>query len=171
MRPVGVSSETKYLEEMLVDLYFRRGEIERTICRFSPVYGPGGDRPRFIKTFYQAAIEKQMIRTHRYHNGRPALDLLYVSDAIDAISLAMSYPESEIFHLGSGRLVSTAECAEMIGRIVGVTTQVEEVKISEYVGNIAFAADKAKRLLGWTARVSLEEGLSATLRSYGVLRI
>ena len=112
MRPVGVYAEAKYLKGA-GRLFFRRGEIERTICRLSPVYGPRGDRPRFIRTFYEAALRRQVIRTHCYRNGRPALDLLYVSDAVDALGLAVSHPRSDTFHIGSGRLSFTADCAKL----------------------------------------------------------
>jgi nucleoside-diphosphate-sugar epimerase len=96
------------------------------------------------------------------------LDLLYVTDAAEAISLVVSHPKSDVFHIGTGRLSSTAQCAELIGRIAGAPIRIEEIKIDSDISNIVFASEKAKAILGWSAKVGLEEGLSSTIKSYGM---
>ena len=161
--PKGVYGETKYLEEMLVDLYHRRGEVERSICRFVAVYGPCGDRPRLIRAFHSAALEGTKIVTHRFRNGRPALDLLHVFDAADAIARVLSVPSNDVFHFGTGKLHETAEIAALIGRIAGRDIEREEIDIDDDTSNIAFRSTKAREMLGWEPRIGLEEGLASLL--------
>jgi nucleoside-diphosphate-sugar epimerase len=161
--PKGVYGETKYVEELLVDLAARRGEIERAVCRFSPVYGPGGERPRFLRTFYDAALRGETITTHRYRNGRPAADLLHVADAVDALARVVQSGRSDVFHVGTGELRSTAAFAETIGRIAGRDVALAEILIDDDIGNVAFPARKARDELDWAPRVTLEDGLASTL--------
>jgi len=159
LRPKGVYGETKYIEEMLVDLHYRRGDVDRSICRLSPVYGPGGQRPRFIQTFHQAISRKDIVTTHRFRNGRPALDLLYVTDAAEALTAVAAWPKSDVFHFGTGVLHSTAELATIIGNISGYAVRQQEIEIDEFTSNIAFPADKARTLLHWSAKVRVKDGL------------
>jgi nucleoside-diphosphate-sugar epimerase len=163
MRPKGAYAETKYVEELLVDLHFQRGNIERSICRFAPIYGPGGDRPRFIRTFYDAAVHGRDIKTHRFRNGRPALDLLHVSDAVEAIVRVVQTRRSDIVHFGTGELRSTADVAALICGIAGRSVKLQEMDIDDDTSNIAFPSAKARMNLGWEPKVSLERGLSGML--------
>jgi len=163
LSPKGVYGDSKFLEEMLVDLYHRRGEIGRTVCRFANVYGPGGKRPRLISAFHAAALEGRRIVTHRYRNGRPALDLLYIDDAVDALARVVAKPVDDVFHFGTGRLSQTSEIAAQIGHIVGRSVSHSEIDIDDDVSNIAFQSKKAREVLGWVPRVELSDGLKAML--------
>lgn len=163
LSPKGAYGDSKFLEEMLVDLYHRRGEIGRTVCRFTNVYGPGGKRPRLISAFHAAALEGRKIVTHRYRNGRPALDLLYITDAVDALARVAARPVDGVFHFGTGRLSQTAEIAAQIGHIAGRSLSHSELDIDDDVGNIAFQSKKAREVLGWVPRVELSDGLKAML--------
>lgn len=164
--PKGIYGDSKYLEESLVDVYFRRGEIDRTICRLAAVYGPRGQRPRFIRTFYERLRAGETVATHRFRNGRPALDLLFVDDAVRAIEAALSYPDNSVFHFGSGRLETTADLARSIAAIVERDIQLTETTIDDYTSNILLRSDRAAQLLGWTPSVPLETGLRATLEAF-----
>jgi len=163
MRPKGIYAETKYLEEMLVDLHFRRHEIERSICRLAPVYGPGANRPRLIRTFHEAILQGKPIMTHRFRNGRPAMDLLYVTDAVDALVRVAQTDHSEVYHFGTGQLHSTADIASVIGRLADRRVARGEIEIADDTSNIAFRSEKAKRDLGWQSTVGIEAGMASTL--------
>jgi nucleoside-diphosphate-sugar epimerase len=163
MRPKGVYAETKYLEETLVDLHFQRNEIERSICRLAPVYGPGGNRPRLIRTFHEAALNDRTIITHRFRNGRPAMDLLHVADAVEALAYVAEAEHSDIYHFGTGRLHSTTDIASIIGRLVNRKVSQGEIEIADDTSNIAFCSEKAKRVLGWQSTIGIEAGLASVI--------
>lgn len=163
MRPKGVYGETKYLEEMLVDLYHRRNEIDRSICRLTAVYGPGGDRPRFIRTFRAAVLRGETVATHKYRNGRPALDLLYVDDAVDALVRVVGCDHPDVFHFGTGKLHTTADLLQIIGRLSDRPVHHEEIPVDEDLCNVSMVSTKAHNLLGWSPQVSIEKGLALTV--------
>jgi nucleoside-diphosphate-sugar epimerase len=163
MRPKGIYAETKYLEEKLVDLHYQRHEIERSICRLAPVYGPDASRPRLIRTFHEAILRDKTVITHRFRNGRPAMDLLHVTDAVEALVCVAETNHSEIYHFGTGQLHSTADIASTIGRLVDRRVSLGEIEIADDTSNIAFRSEKAKRTLGWQAKIGLEAGLASVV--------
>lgn len=162
-RPKGTYGDAKFLEEMLVAAYASRGEVVHSVCRLAPVYGPGGERPRFIKNFKESILAGKLVQTHRYLNARPALDLLFVDDAADAIAETARSSSNEIFHFGSGTLHTTAMIAESVAKILNKPLKAEELPIEDYVANIQMDATKAQAMLGWRPSTSLEEGLARTL--------
>lgn len=164
--PKGIYGDSKYLEESLVDVYFRRGEIDRTICRLAAVYGPSGQRPRFIRTFYERFLAGETVATHLFRNGRPAIDLLFIDDAVRAIECALSYQPSSVFHFGSGQLQTTAALARSIATIVERDPNLTETFIDDYTSNVMFRSERAAQLLGWAPSVSLDTGLRTTLEAF-----
>src|SRR5690606_7462347 len=82
----GPYGDTKVLAESLVGRFRRSEGLACALLRLGPVYGIGGERPKFVHTFIEKAVRGETISTHRYRNGRPALDLLHISDAAQAIA-------------------------------------------------------------------------------------
>lgn len=165
--PKGVHGDAKYLEETLADLHARRGEVDCTICRLAPVYGPSGDRPRLIRTFWEAAMSGQPIRTHLYRNGPPALDLLYVEDAVEGLARLATRPDaSGIFHFGTGQLHDTADLAARICALADATLHHEEIPIDDDICNVAFPSHRARQDLGWAPRWDIDRGLAETILSF-----
>jgi len=120
-----------------------------------------------IKAFYHAAKGGQAIRTHRYRNGMPMLDLLYVDDAVRAILSMLDYGDPDVFHFGTGHLHSTREIAADICQVAGLPFVHEEIEVDDVAANIAFASGKAEQLLGWKPRTRLGDGLAACLQGFG----
>nr|MCU0323536.1 NAD-dependent epimerase/dehydratase family protein [Chitinophagaceae bacterium] len=83
--PKGTYGETKWLCELLIRKYIENYNIKCQIIRSGPVYGMNGDKPKFIFNFINKALAADDIVTHKYLNGFPCLDLLYVDDLIDLI--------------------------------------------------------------------------------------
>src|SRR5581483_1712461 len=104
--------------------------------RFSPIYGPGGDRPRLIRTFAEAIAGRRSVVTHRYQNGVPALDLLHVDDAVSALAAVLRTNSIGSFHFGTGRLIETPAIAELLSRLLGVRWVHEETPIDDQTSNI-----------------------------------
>ena len=163
LRPRGAYSDAKFLEEMLVAAYYARGEIRRSICRLSPVYGAVRRPASPHKRLPERLRRDRELQTHRYRNGRPALDLLYVTDAADAIARTVAHDADDVFHFGSGSLHRTVEIAEQIAGLLKKKLRYEELLIDDDIANIQMDSRKALDILGWSPGVLLQEGLARCL--------
>ena len=99
--------------------------------------------------------------------GTPKREFLHVDDLADACYFLLAhYNESGLVNIGCGEDVTIKELAELIVKLVG------------YEGHLQFDATKPdgtpRKLLdttkinqlGWTARISLEQGLEKTIKEF-----
>ena len=94
-------------------------------------------------------------------DGSQSFDFVHVADVADANVAAMASDVSgEELNIGSGTEASAREIAERLIEIAGADVEVEyqpdvRVLMRRRVGS----SEKAKRLLGWEASISLDDGL------------
>jgi nucleoside-diphosphate-sugar epimerase len=157
--PRGPYGETKYLCECLLQQYQSNYGIRCALVRSGPVFGPGGTKPRFLFTFMKQALRDEPIVTHRYLNGEPALDLLYIDDAVDILASVVTRDFVGSLNIGSGTATSTADIARMIIRQLGSKSTIHYASVGSYTANIVMNPGKAKSEFGWSPRVSVEEGI------------
>lgn len=157
--PKGPYGEGKWLCELLIGHHRQRGGLRCGLLRSSPVYGVGGDRPRFIRTFISCAREGKPIYTHEYRNGHPCLDLLHVSDFCRAIITAVRTRFEGDANLGTGRLISTREVALRCRDLIGSTSEIRTRTVDDEAPNIAMETACARQRLSWTPTVAFEDGL------------
>jgi len=138
--------------------------------RFFNVYGPRQD-PRspysgVISIFCDRLSHNRPLDIHG--DGQQVRDFVYVADVVRALQTAMhsANPVPQVFNICTGNGTTIRELAETIARLCGVSLQADygagragDVRVS--VGNPL----KASQLLGFGARVSLEDGLGWTLDS------
>ena len=142
-------------------------ELEFQIVTMRPalVYGPGQRAGFFIPALIRsclAGIDFDMTA------GTQARDLLYIDDAIEGILLAGAREDlrGAIINLSTGVEHSMARVSEMIGELTGAKAQIRRGGPSVQINDLEhlYASNAlAKRLLGWSPRISLEEGLSRTI--------
>lgn len=149
--PRGAYALSKIAGEQLV----RHGHARWVIVRYHNVYGPGQARGFVIPELIHGPAE--------VHNPSARRAFCYVSDAVEATILASQHP-GEVFNIGSDEEVSIGKLAHMIvgpgaGYLVGEPRPGDPVRRCPDL-------TKLKRLTGFTARVSLTEGLSRTLAWY-----
>ena len=100
-------------------------------------------------------------------------DLTFVGDTVDGFVRAMTAPglEGRVVQLGTGRAESIGDLFAMACRVVGVEAQpkLEERRLRPDPSEVMVLqsdASLAKALLGWQAKVDLEEGLLRTVYWY-----
>lgn len=163
-QPKGVYGETKTLCEKILEYSKINENLEYLILRFSPIYG-GGDKPKFIYNFIDKAIKNEVITTHKYLNGYPTLDLLYVEDAISAFTLAIEKDITGSINIGSGVGHSTHDVAEMIVSQLKSGSKIQHKQINDYAPNIVMDISKAKTALKWEPHTSLTAGIGSILQN------
>ncbi len=166
-RPKGVYGETKYLQEVLVSTAVSNEEIDATIVRMAPTYGPGGERPRLIRHFYQLLIEGKPIVTHMYRASTPArLDLLYIDDAVSGLEKILHDRATLVHHLSPGIAYTPREIAERLAALIGKTPEFGEMQIDDYASNIFLDSSDSRKSLCWEPIVQIDEGLRRTVDEF-----
>lgn len=162
---------SKALDEHLGLAYHRRG-LPVTIVRYFNAYGPRLD-PRgygsVIARFMDQALRNEPLTV--YDDGRQSRCFTYVADTVEGTLLAGETPEAagQAFNLGSDRETSIQALAEIVQTITGAGSPIRYVPAKEAYGQTfeetrrrVPAIDKARQILGFEARVPLEEGLQRT---------
>ena len=134
--------------------------------RLYAVYGPFEDSSRLIPVLCEASLRGELPVLARAEVSR---DFVHVDDVIEAFAdtalLMGSELAGESINIGSGQPTTLAALADLARAGFGLTV---EPRFNPAAGR-AWDTDnwyadttKAKRLLGWTARVGLAEGLQRT---------
>ncbi len=163
--PKGTYGETKWLCEQLIKKYIDNYNVKCQIVRSGPVYGMNVDKPKFIFNFINKALANEEIITHKYLNGYPSLDLLYIDDLIDLlIKICKTYTTGEL-NVGSSKIYSTFEIAKLICEITNSKSKISSVEIQDYTSNIIMDNRCAKEKLEWNTTLELKEGLEKVIKN------
>ncbi len=160
LMPISPYAMTKLSGEMMGYVYHKLYGIRFIALRFFTVYGPGQRPDLAIHSFARKIMNAEPIRM--YGKGDSSRDYTYIDDIVQGIVAAMDYKESgfEIINLGNSETVSLRELIAAIEKHCGRKAIIEQWP--EQPGDVPHTyADisKAKKLLNYQARVSLEEGL------------
>jgi len=165
--PKGPYGETKMLCEALINHHRNLYALRCGLLRSSPLYGETSDRPKFIYSFISKAKRNEPIKTHRYINGEPKLDLLYVGDFVSAIVAAIEIHFTGTLNIGSGHVVSTREIAEWLVNKMGSSSTIDYRNIEDYVANITMDVSLARKVLAWRPTLTWEMGFGRLLEISG----
>jgi UDP-glucose 4-epimerase len=145
-----------------------------TICRPFNAYGPGEvpDSEPGIAHAVPDLIEKVLSGQRPlqiFGSGEQTRTLTHVADIADGVVTAMSSPAglNEDFNISAAREMTVAEIARVIWEACGEDPADFEL---EHLPSFAVdvqrrwpSVEKARELLGWQARISIEEGIAATV--------
>ncbi len=131
-------------------------------------YGPRQSARAVIPTIIAQALTRDSIRLGSLHTTR---DLNYVGDTVDgfmAAGRAVDSVAGRDFNLGTGREISVGDLATKIFALLGKNGVVEQDPArmrpaGSEVERLVADSTLANRDLGWTPRVSFDEGLGRTI--------
>jgi UDP-glucose 4-epimerase len=163
-QPDGAYAVGKWTAEEWCRVYSRRFGLEVKVLRLFNVYGPaldGSPRPTVETLFIRRLIGglAPIIRSHP-DEGR---DFIHVQDVVRAICsvLTVILPQKhEVINIGSGRMTTLIELASLARQVTGSSLEAV-VEFAPGQQPVQYQADprKAANLLGFSAQISLEEGL------------
>jgi CDP-paratose 2-epimerase len=162
--PYGCSKGTG---DQYVRDYHRIYGLPTVVFRQSCIYGPrpfGIEDQGWVAWFVIAAVMGQPITI--YGDGKQIRDLLHVNDLINAYDLAVEKIDvaaGQVYNFGGGpsnTLAIWTEFGPMLEELMGRTIPVDRGDWRPGDQKV-FVADirKAARELGWTPKVSVEEGV------------
>ena len=167
VNPISPYSFSKSASTQLLQMLYRTESFPATILRLFLVYGPGQDNTRFLPQIIQGCLSDSAFAAS---SGEQLRDFCFVSDIVEGIFLSMKCDKvnGQVINIGSGKAVSIKEIINYVQKKIG-TGQPQLGKIPYRMDeNMKLYADvsKAKRLLGWEAKVELEAGIEETIEYY-----
>jgi UDP-glucuronate decarboxylase len=162
----GTYGETKWLCEELIRQYAVNYDLKYQIIRSGPVYGASGEKPKFIYNFIEKASSDKEIITHRYKNGFPTLDLIYITDFAEIISKCIESDYNGELNIGSGTPLSTNDIAHLIKKKLNSKSVISFAEIDEFAPNIIMNASAIERIFNWRPKVTIETGLEQVINEY-----
>jgi nucleoside-diphosphate-sugar epimerase len=188
--PGDVYQRTKAEAEALALRYHRERGVPVAVVRPGAIYGPL--ETRLLKLFRAIARGRYAV----VGSGHSFYHPVYIDDLVQGFLLALDRPEAvgESFLVCGPRYVSQDELAALVakhtgGRVLpfhvpawplqaagalvealcvpfGIDPPLHRRRVDFWTKSRAFTTEKARRLLGYEPRVSLEEGIARTAASY-----
>ena len=162
---------SKACTDILARSYATTFEMPLAVTRCANIYG-GGDlnMNRMIPGTIISVLsgETPIIRS----DGTPQRDYLYIDDAVEAyLTLAeqLAHPEvkGQAFNFGMGAPKSVLEVFETIIRLCGKQVVPKILNEAKHEIQVQYlSSEKAKKVLGWQPRHTLEQGLKKTIEWY-----
>lgn len=160
---------SKLAEEHLAISYHKERGLPATVVRPFNVYGPRQVGEGALKIFVQRALANEPIQIHG--DGTQIRAWCYVDDMVDGVMLCMSHPNAigESFNIGNQRSIETIYgLANTVVRVLGSSSPIEFVhKAYADVELRIPSVTKARELLGFEAKVGLEEGIRRSAEFFG----
>ena len=137
-------------------------------ARIFMVYGPG--QKELQKMIPYVCLSAIAGNNPELMSGTRQVDWVYIDDVAEGlVRLLMDGPgDGSLVDIGTGRLVSTAEVAEIICQKsqTGVTPAIGAVPDRAMEQIRKADTEKTEQLIGWRPQLTLEEGLERTLAWY-----
>ena len=162
--PRGVYDEAKRFAEAITMAYHRYHGIDTRIARIFNTYGPRMRMRdgRVVPAFLCQALKGEALTV--FGDGTQTRSFCYVSDLIEGIYQLLMSDEVDPVNIGNPAEMSVLEFAEEIIRIVGSRSKIILKPLPQDDPKVRQPdISKIKRVLGWTPKVSLQEGLNKTL--------
>lgn len=162
--PFSAYSCAKVASTHYLQTRFKTENFPAIILRPFLVYGPGQNEDRFIPQIIRGCIDDHNFPTS---NGEQLRDFCYIDDFSLAVFAALKNTKAhgEAINICSGKPVAIKSMIEKIASLIG-SGRPQFGKIHYRDGeNMALYGDpeKAKRILNWEAKTSLDEGLVKTI--------
>ena len=167
--PIGtraVYDEAKRFAEALTMAYHRQHGVDTRIVRIFNTYGPRMDLDdgRALPNMLKQAILGQALTV--YGDGKQTRSFCYVDDLIDGIVRLLNSDEHLPVNIGNPVEMSLSDFAAKINQVVGNRgglTYIPEARSDRDPQRRQPDITRARELLGWAPRFSLEEGIRLTI--------
>jgi len=160
-------SASKIGADKIAESFYRSFNLPVAIIRPFNTFGPRQSARAVIPTIITQALTREKIVLGSLH---PTRDYTYVGDVVDAFIKVAESPKSvgEVINIGSNFEISIGNLAKKIISLIGKNVKIvsDDVRIrpqKSEVERLWCDSTKAKELLKWEPKTSLDEGLKKTI--------
>lgn len=170
LQPVTPYGVSKLAADRLAYSFFLTKKVPVVILRPFNVYGTYQAPNKMIPRFITELLKGNIITLN--HSGKTLRDWIHVEDIANAVDIVLKAPieqiNGEAFNIGTGKVTSTKDVAYLIADNLGKDRSMihfSQNSQPETMSNVGISK-KAKRLLGWQAKITLEEGIKKNIDWY-----
>ncbi len=159
-------SASKIAIDKFAQSFFCSYNLPVVILRPFNTYGPRQSARAIIPTIISQALSGNQLKLGSLH---PTRDFTFVKDTAEGFILAAEKGvNGEDYNIGNGKEISVKMLVEQIGKLLGksltVIQQEERVRpLNSEVERLTANPQKAKIVLGWEPKITLEQGLKQTI--------
>jgi dTDP-glucose 4,6-dehydratase len=167
VNPVGMRScydESKRYAEALTMAFHRTHGVRTNIARIFNTYGPrmALNDGRVVPAFLDQALRGEPLTI--FGDGSQTRSFCYVADLVDGLVKLSTSEERLPVNLGNPAELTILQFAERIRELMGSKLEIKFEPLPEDDPKQRRPdISKAKRMLGWEPKVSLEDGLKETI--------
>jgi nucleoside-diphosphate-sugar epimerase len=173
--PISPYAVAKLAAERYCVSFHRVYDLETVALRYFNVFGPRQDPKSqyaaVVPRFFEAIRDGRAVPIHG--DGSQSRDFTYVENVVEANLLA-SEAESAggtVLNVATGRRATVNELAGAIGATLGLPVEKEYLPLRTGDVRDSWAdVSEAQRVLGYEARVALEEGLALVAGAFAAAR-
>lgn len=164
--PISPYAATKRAGELLCYTYHHLYALPVTCLRFFTVYGPRQRPEMAIHKFTRLIDSGRPVPV--FGDGSSRRDYTYISDAVQGVVRALATPQPyEILNIGESQTTELRELVTKIETALEKKAQIEAMPPQAGDVPLTFAdVSKAKRLLGYEPRTSIDDGLKKFVEWY-----
>jgi UDP-glucose 4-epimerase len=172
--PKGIYEISRLTAEKIVQVYHDIHGVRSTMLRLTNVYGPRAQmlHPRYgvVNWFVRLAVDDDEIKV--FGDGRILRDFLYVDDTIEALLMCALTDAAygEVLNVGVDEPTDFVTLAETLIDVAGsgrwAFAPFSAERKAQEPGDFYSDISKIKRLVGWSPRTTLRDGLAATVAFY-----
>jgi UDP-glucose 4-epimerase len=160
--PLAPYGASKLAGEAYVRTWALRHDLPHAVCRLGNVYGPR--QSPHGEAGVVAIFTGRLLNGERpivFGHGRPTRDYVHVDDVVAALLAASG--TAGVFNVATGAETSVAEILALIAGAAGVEAdpELQDLRPGE-LNRSCLDTSRAKRELGWSARIPVAEGVPAT---------
>ena len=164
--PLSPYAASKKASELMAYSYHKLYQMDVSVVRYFTVFGPAGRPDMSPYRFIKWIAEGETIQM--FGDGSQSRDFTYVDDIARGTVAAIQSVGYEIINLGGGRNpVSLNTIIEKLETLIGKKAVIDNkpFHVADLMETLA-DINKAKNLLGWEPKVSLDEGLEKSVQWY-----
>ncbi len=172
--PKGIYEISNLTAEKIMKVYNDNFGIRCVLLRLTNTYGPRfqmkNNHYGVVNWFIRLAMDGNTISV--FGDGQLKRDFLYVDDCVDALLMSAVNENlyGEIFNVGVDKPTTFIELAKLIIKIAGkgkwkfapFSPERKALEPGDFYSDIT----KIKEAIGWYPKISLEDGLKATVDYY-----
>ena len=163
--PLQPYAASKKAAETLCYSYHFLYEIDVTVVRYFTVYGPAGRPAMSMFRFNKWISEGETV--HVFGDGTQTRGFTYLDDISRGTILALKPVGFEIFNLGGHESISINDLVKKFESAIGKPARIEYSPAHPADMSASWAnVEKAKRLLGWGPKFTLDEGIQQVVKWY-----